>query len=110
MRTSQPDVIVRFDRTLRAVMWMDAFLSVALVVVGVVASPIVATVGVPQRVLFGLGLAAIGSAVLLAAFGAITAILLMVRMHGGQYLLPAQLRLPLPPPMRPVLATSRDRT
>jgi hypothetical protein len=52
-------------------MWMDAFLSVALVVVCVIASPIVATVGVPQGIRFALGLAAIGSAVLLAAFGAI---------------------------------------
>ena len=110
MRRSQPDVFVRFDRTLRAVMWMDAFLSVALVVVGVVASPIVATVGVPQRVLFGLGLAALVSAVLLAAFGAITAVLLMLRMRGGQYLLPSQLQLPLPRPMRPVLVTSPERT
>ncbi|MGI8678866.1 MAG: hypothetical protein ACR2LX_09300 [Jatrophihabitans sp.] len=93
--------VVRFDRTLRAVMWMDAFLSVALVVVGLIASPIVATIGVPERVLFSLGLASILCALLLAVFGAITAVVLMIRMQGGQYLLPTELRLPLPRPMRP---------
>jgi hypothetical protein len=82
-------------------MWMDAFLSVALVVVCVVASPIVATVGVAPSIRFALGLAAIASAVLLAAFGTITAALIMLRMRAGQYLLPAGLRLPLPAPMRP---------
>lgn len=100
--------IRHYDRTLRVVMWMDAFLSVALVVVSVIASPIVATVGVPQRIVFTLGLAAIVCAVLLAAFGAITAIVLMLRMRSGQYFLPADLRLPLPAPMRPVLATAHD--
>jgi hypothetical protein len=89
-------------------MWMDAFLSVALVVVCVIASPIVATVGVPEGIRFALGLAAIGSAVLLAAFGAITAALIMLRMRAGQYLLPAGLRLPLPAPMRP-MPTTADR-
>jgi hypothetical protein len=96
---------IRYDRTLRAVMWMDAFLSVALVVVGVIASPIVATLGVPQGLIFGLALAAIGCAVLLASFGGITAILIMLRVRAGQYLLPVDLRLPLPAPMRPAPAT-----
>lgn len=91
----------RFDRTLRAVMWLDAFLSVALVVVCVLASPIVATVGVADRARLALAVAAMTCAVLLAAFGAITAIVLMLRMQAGQYLLPDGLRLPLPAPMRP---------
>ncbi len=95
----------RYDRTLRAVMWMDAFLSVAMVVIGVIASPIVATLGVPQRFVLALGLAAIVCAVLLAGFGAITAVLIMLRLRGGQYYLPEQLRLPLPGPMRPAPAT-----
>lgn len=84
---------------------MDAFLSVAMVVVCVIATPIVATVGVPKGIVFALGLVAIGCAVLLAAFGAITAVALMKRMHTGQYLLPRDLRLPLPPGMRPTLVT-----
>ena len=93
----------RFDRTLRVVMWMDAFLSVALVYVCVLATPIVATIGVPDRIVFALGLVSIVCAVLLAAFGAITAVVLMRRMHVGQYGLPPNLRLPLPPGMRPRL-------
>ncbi len=84
-------------------MWMDAFLSAAVVVIGVIASPIVAMVGVPHGVTFSLGVAVIGLAILLAAFGAITGVLLMVRMHAGEYLLPARLRLPLPAAMRPDL-------
>jgi fucose permease len=91
----------QFDRTLRVVMWLDAFLSAALAVLGAVASPIVAVVGLPRSVVFGLGLAAIGCALLLAAFGAITAGLLIVRMRAGQYRMPAGLRLPLPAGMHP---------
>jgi hypothetical protein len=101
MTSCRPKGEIRFDRTLRAVMWMDAFLSVALVVVGVIASPIVATLGVPVGFVFGLALAAIACAVLLASFGAITAVLIILRLRAGQYLLPADMRLPLPAPMRP---------
>lgn len=82
-------------------MWLDAFLSAALAVLGVIASPIVAAVGLPHGVVFGLGVAAIGTALLLASFGAITAGLLIVRMRAGQYQLPPRLRLPLPAGMRP---------
>lgn len=91
----------RYDRTLRAVMWMDAFLSAAMVVVCTIAAPIVATVRVPSPVLFAVLLTSIVSAVLLAAFGAITAVLLMLRMSHGDYLLPSRLNLPLPAVMRP---------
>src|SRR6478672_7492769 len=91
----------RYERTLRTVMWMDAFLSVAMVVVCIVATPVVATLGVPRMLYSALGIASIVCAVLLAAFGAITAVVLMVRMRGGNFLLPPRLRLPLPAPMRP---------
>lgn len=93
----------QFDRTLRTVMWLDAFLSAALAVLCVIASPIVATVGVPHRILSALGFATIACALLLAAFGAITGIVLIRRMRSGQYLLPGGLRLPLPAGMRPTL-------
>lgn len=106
MRTSNVDQLTRFDRTLRAVMWMDGFLSVALVVVSIIASPIVATVGVPPGMRLAVGVAAIVCAVLLAAFGAVTAVVIMMRMHRGQYFLPTDLRLPLPAPMRPTLITA----
>ncbi len=99
--------INRYDRLLRVVMWMDAFLSVAMVVVCVIATPIIATLGVPATVVFSLGVVSIGCAVLLAAFGAITAVALMRRMHTGDYHLPPDLRLPLPPGMRPPLRTTR---
>jgi len=82
-------------------MWMDAFLSVAMVVVCVIAAPVVATFGVPHVLQVAVGVASIVCAVLLAAFGAITAVVLMVRMSDGNFLLPPRLRLPLPGPMRP---------
>ncbi len=100
---------VRYDRTLRAVMWMDAFLSAAVVVVSVIESAVVAAFGVPRGMTFALGLAVIVCAVLLATFGAITGVLLMVRLRAGEYLLPAQLRLPLPAPMRIVTESQRSR-
>ena len=82
-------------------MWMDAFLSVAMVAVCVVAAPAVAMLPVPAGAQLVIGVTAIVSAVLLAAFGAITAVLLMLRMHSGQYFLPPELHLPLPSGMRP---------
>jgi hypothetical protein len=78
-----------------------------MVVVCVIATPIVATLGVPKPVVFSLGVVSIMCAVLLAAFGAITAVALMRRMHSGDYHLPPDLRLPLPPGMRPPLRTVR---
>ena len=92
-----------YDRTVRAVMWMDAFLSAAMVLVCVIAAPVVATLDVPAGVQRAVAVSAIASAVLLAAFGAITAVLLMLRMRSGQYFLPRSLRLPLPALMRPEL-------
>lgn len=93
--------MTRFDRTLRVVMWLEAFLSAALAVLAVIASPVVAAVGLPSSVAFAVGVASIGCAVLLAAFGAITAVLLVLRLRHGQYQLPPRLRLPLPAAMRP---------
>jgi hypothetical protein len=87
-------------------MWMDAFLSVVMVVVCVAAAPVVvATAGVPPALVLALGVTAIVCAVLLAAFGAITAVALMLRMSAGDYFLPSELRLPLPPFMRPAIVT-----
>jgi hypothetical protein len=107
MKPSAANGFSRYDRPVRVVMWLDAFLSVALVVVCALVSPVVATLGVPRSSIFALGVAAIVCAVLLAAFGAITAVLLMRRMQAGQYLLPPELRLPLPAPLRPELTTAR---
>jgi hypothetical protein len=95
-----------YDRTVRAVMWMDAFLSVAMVVVCILAVPVVATVDIPAGVQLGVAVSAIVIAALLAAFGAITAALLSMRMRSGQYFLPPALRLPLPAAMRPEIAAA----
>jgi hypothetical protein len=97
----------RWDRTVRSVMWVDAVLSVAAVVVSIVAAPLVAVLGVPHAVLPALGTVAIVSAVVLAGCGAVTAVALTVRMHHGEYLLPPDLQLPLPPGLKPPLVTRR---
>lgn len=91
----------KHDATLRTVMWLDAFLSVAVAVLAILASPVVAVLGLPQHVVFGLGIAAIVCALLLAGFGAVTGVVLMRRMAAGNYLLPERLHLPLPSGMRP---------
>ena len=106
MTNSKVPVASRYDRTLRSVMWMDAFLSVAMVIVCFIATPIVATVGVPHRIVFAVGVVSIVIAVLLAAFGAITAITLMLRMQAGDYFLPTLLRVPLPIGMNPIHGTA----
>jgi Na+/melibiose symporter-like transporter len=91
----------RYDRTLRLVMWSDAFLSVAFVLLCMVAVPVVAAIGLSHRALETVGLAAVTCGVLLAAFGAVTAVTLMLRMRSGYFQLPPRLWLPLPPGMRP---------
>jgi hypothetical protein len=91
----------RFDRALRAVMWTDAFLSAVVAVLAAVAGPIVAAVGLPSGLTAGFATAALGCAGLLAACGALTALLLIGRMRAGQYDMPVGLRLPLPKLMRP---------
>ena len=90
-------------------MWADAFLSAALAIVCAVASPIVAVLGLPRGILFGLGVSAIACAALLAGFGAITAVLLGLRMRAGHHLLPRHLRLPLPRAMVPDLDAASAR-
>lgn len=99
----------RYDTTLRAVMWLDAFLSLWMVYFCIAAVPVVATVGVPAALRPALMVVVLASAVLLAGFGAITGVVLMLRMRAGNYLLPEDLRLPLPRYMRPSLRTSRRR-
>jgi hypothetical protein len=72
-----------------------------MVAVAVVVAPAAALLNVSHGVVVGIGVVAITCGVLLAAFGAITAVALMMRMHAGDYLLPPVLRLPLPKAMRP---------
>lgn len=98
----------RWDRTVRSVIWVDAVLSVTAVVVSIVAAPLVAVLGLPPAVLPALGVIVIGSAVVLAGCGAVTAVALMVRLRHGAYLLPRDLQLPLPPGLKPELVTHRE--
>jgi hypothetical protein len=105
VRPSRPTA--RYDRTLRVVMWMDAFLSVELVAVATIVSPIVAVVGIGAPTRLVLGITVLVCAVLLAAFGAITGVVLMLRMRAGVYFLPAGLNLaPLPSGMRPTIVSA----
>ena len=96
----------RYDATLRAVMWLDAFWSLAFVVACLVVA-LVAAVWAPSEVPMTLVVATFASAVVLALCGAVTGGLLMVRMNEGHFYLPDGLRLPLPAFMRPDLRAFR---
>ena len=90
----------RYDATLRAVMWLDAFWSVAFVFLAP-AVALIAALEAPSGVPSAVVIATFVSAVVLALCGAVTGVLLMARMQHGHYYLPDDLRLPLPAFMRP---------
>ena len=100
---SVPSRAGSYDRSLRAVMWWDAFLSLEAALLAIVALPVVMLADLPPSIALGVGLAAILAAIVLAACGVVTAILIGIRLRLGDDLLPAQLRLPLPGWMRPTL-------
>jgi hypothetical protein len=91
----------KYDRSLRVVMWWDAFLSAAAAVLAVVVSPVVAVLGVPRGALAALAVAVLVLAGVLAGCGAITAVLLARRLVAREYLMPPGLRVPLPSAMVP---------
>jgi len=96
-RTATP----KYDRTLRVVMWCDAFLSATAAVLAAIVSPVVAVLGLPRGALTALGVAVLACAGVLAGCGAVTAVLLARRMVARQYLMPVALRIPLPAAMVP---------
>jgi len=100
---SVPSRTGAYDGPLRMVMWWDAFLSLEVALLSIVALPAVMLADLPQSSVIGVGLAAIVAAIVLAACGVVTAILIGLRMRRGEDLLPASLRLPLPAWMRPTL-------
>ena len=100
---SVPSRAGSYDSSLRAVMWWDAFLSLEAALLAIVALPVVMLADLPPSIALGVGLAAILAAIVLAACGVVTAILIGIRLRLGDDLLPAQLRLPLPGWMRPTL-------
>ena len=98
----------RFDRSLRAVMWLDALLSLVVAIGCIVAIPVVVTVGVPANARFALGVGAAVCAAVLAALGLITAVLIAERVSAGHYAVPENLRLPLPQFMRPAFHSDSE--
>lgn len=92
-----------YDAPLRTVMWWDAFLSLEVALLSIVALPAVMLADLPRASVIGVGVAAIVAAIVLAACGVVTAILIGLRLRRGHDLLPEQLRLPLPSWMRPTL-------
>ena len=89
-------------------MWLDALLSLVVAVGCIVAVPVVATAGVPADARLALGVSAAICAVVLAALGLITAVLIAERVSVGHYAVPENLRLPLPPFMRPTFHRDSD--
>lgn len=104
--TDRSTDIPRYDLTIRVVMWLDAFWSVAFVLAAPVAAAI-AIVWTPSEVPEVVVVATFVSAAGLALCGAITGVLLIARMQRGHYYLPEDLRLPLPAFMRPELPAPR---
>ena len=93
--------VPRYDLTIRVVMWLDAFWSVAFVLAAPVAAAI-AIIWTPSDVPEVVVVATFVSAAGLALCGAVTGVLLIARMQRGNYYLPDDLRLPLPAFMRPL--------
>ena len=91
----------RYDGTLRVVMWLDAFWSAAATLIAIGGSLAVALLGLPHGAYFAVGISALVAAVFLAGCGAITGVLLMLRMNAGHYTMPPDLRVPLPRGMVP---------
>jgi hypothetical protein len=91
----------RYDGTLRVVMWLDAFWSAAATLAAIGGSLLVALLGLPPGAHLVVGIASLVAAVFLAACGAVTGVLLMVRMNAGHYTMPPGLRVPLPRGMVP---------
>ncbi len=57
--------------------------------------------GLPHAAMGTLAAASLVAAVFLAATGAITAVLLMLRLRDGHYFMPPDLKIPLPRGMHP---------
>lgn len=91
----------KYDGTLRVIIWLDVFWSVVAVLVSVAGSVVVAVLGLPHTALGEVAAATLVAGVFLAATGAITAVLLMLRLRAGNYFMPPDLKFPLPSGMRP---------
>lgn len=83
------------------IIWLDVFWSVVAVLVSVAGSIAVAALGLPHAAMGTLTAVSLVAGVFLAATGAITAVLLMLRLSDGHYLMPPDLKFPLPRAMHP---------
>ena len=97
----------RYDGTLRVVMWLDAFWSVAAVLVSVVGSLAVGLLGLPHAAHLAVGLTSLVAAVFLGACGLVTGVLLMLRMNAGTYTMPRAMHVPLPRGMHPEIGPAQ---
>ena len=97
----------RHEGALRFVMWWDALLSLVAALLCIVGLPVVMFADVSRSIAIVVGVTAILAAIVLAACGIVTAVLIALRFQSGNDSLPAGLRLPLPAVMRPTL---RDRS
>ena len=102
MISNRPTDVPRYDLTIRVVMWLDAFWSVAFVLAALVGAAM-AIIWTPSDVPDVVVVSMFVSAADLALCGAVTGVLLIARMQRGHYYLPEDLRLPLPAFMRPDL-------
>jgi hypothetical protein len=82
-------------------MWLDAFWSAAATLVAIGGTLLVALLGLPDGAWTVVGVASLVAAVFLAGCGAVTGVLLMLRMNAGHYTMPTDLRVPLPSGMVP---------
>ncbi len=91
----------KYDGTLRTIIWLDVFWSVVAVLVSVAGSIVVPVLGLSHAAMGAVAVTTLVAAAFLAATGAVTAVLLMLRLHAGHYLMPPDLKFPLPSGMRP---------
>ena len=99
----------KYDGTLRVVMWLDVFWSVVAVLVSILGSVLVAVLGLPRAALGTVAVVSLVAAVFLAATGAVTGVLLMLRMNAGHYTMPPDLKVPLPRGMHPPIGPDPSR-
>jgi len=101
------DNTTKYDGTLRVVMWLDAFWSAVATLIAIGGSLAVGLLGLPHAATVAVGVSALVAAVFLAACGAVTGVLLMLRMNAGHYTMPPDLRVPLPRGMHPQIGEPR---
>ncbi|MDR7085532.1 hypothetical protein J2X11_000371 [Aeromicrobium panaciterrae] len=91
----------KYDGTLRVIIWLDVFWSVVAALVCLAGSVVVAVLGLPHAAMGAVAATTLVAGVFLAATGAITAVLLILRLRDGNFFMPPDLKFPLPRGMHP---------